>query len=368
MNTACMSKEKKVKSKSILFLTPYPQGVAASQRFRFEQYFPHFPEHGFNYTQKSFFSINTWNILYLKGHEISKALGILSGFIRRIYHLFLIFYYDYIFIHREVTPVGPPLFEFLIGKVFRRKIIYDFDDATWMPNTSEANKIIAGLKWHSKVGSICAWSNKISCGNDYLKEYARSYNPDSRIIPTTIDTESLHNRIKDQDSPSLIIGWTGTHSTLKYLDLITAALIDLKQKVEFEFLIICDRDPELKNIDYRFISWSKAKEIDDLLRINIGVMPLTGDEWSKGKCGFKALQFMSLGIPVLVSPMGINQVIVDHDQNGYHCEEKEDWISYVEKLINDRVLRSEMGINGRKKVEDQYSTRTNLPAFLDLFT
>ena len=362
-----MSKIKSGKSTKILILAPYPHGQVASQRFRFEQYIPYLHKDEYIFKQKSFYSIRTWTILYQNGHIFSKVTGTISGYLKRILHTFQALSYNYILIHREVTPAGPPWFEFIISRIFRKKVIYDFDDAIWLPNTTETNRVISGLKWHDKVKSICRWSCTVSCGNEFLREYSLRFNRNTQLIPTTIDTENYHNRIKNQDSQSVVIGWTGTHSTVKYLKIILPALRKLKRKKEFEFLVICDKDPALDDFAYKFKKWKKSSEITDLLEINIGIMPLTDEEWSKGKCGFKALQFMSLGIPVLVSPVGVNKDIVDHDQNGYHCHTDEDWITNADKLIDDPPLRTKLGMHGRDKVKTQYSTRTNLPRFLALF-
>ncbi|UOQ76187.1 hypothetical protein MUN84_16530 [Hymenobacter sp. 5516J-16] len=185
----------------ILFLVPYPTGKAPSQRFRFEQYFDFLTAAGYRYRVAPFISEATWAILYKPGHQLQKVAGILGGFLRRFGLLFVVPKYDYVFIHREASPIGPPVFEWVIAKLLGKKIIYDFDDAIWIPNTSEANKIVAGVKWHHKVGSICRWAYKVSCGNAYLRDYARQFNPNAVVNPTTIDTEHLHNQVRDQQAP-----------------------------------------------------------------------------------------------------------------------------------------------------------------------
>jgi hypothetical protein len=152
----------------ILFLIPYPQGQAPSQRFRFEQYLGTLSKAGHTYDLAPFLSAATWTILYKPGRALAKAVGIAAGFGRRLGLLFRVPTYDFIFIHREAAPLGPPILEWLIAKAFRKKIIYDFDDAIWLANTSEANKLAAGLKWHHKVASICRWAYKNSSGNAYL--------------------------------------------------------------------------------------------------------------------------------------------------------------------------------------------------------
>jgi len=353
--------------KKVIFLFPYPIGTAASQRFRFEQYLKLLSEHNFELELQSFLDKQTWEILYKKGNYILKTIGIVRGFLRRLGLLFKIHKYDFVFIQREASPIGPPFFEFIIAKILKKKIIFDFDDAIWLPNTSDQNKIIAFLKFHSKTGLICKWSYKISAGNKFLSKYALKNNPNVFINPTTIDTNHLHNKIKYQNSDEVIIGWTGTQSTLIYLEEIIQVIRKLEEHFNFTFLVICDKNPDYDLKSFSFLPWNKTSEIDDLLKINIGIMPLKDDEWAKGKCGFKALQYMSLGIPAVVSPVGVNLDIIINNENGFICINPEDWYLAFEKLLSNATLREEMGKKARKKIIENYSIQANSVNFLTLF-
>ena len=178
----------------VLFIIPYPWGETPSQRFRFEQYFDVLKREGYILRIASFLSPGVWKIFYKKGHFWSKSRGIVKGFFNRILLLLAVPQFDRVFIHREVTPVGPPIFEWIIAKIFRKKIIYDFDNAIWLPNTSKENKIVSKFKWHQKTGWICRWSHRVSCGNDFLANYAKRYNQKVVLNPTTI--VSYQKRIK----------------------------------------------------------------------------------------------------------------------------------------------------------------------------
>ena len=356
----------------ILFLIPYPVKEAPSQRFRFEQYFHFLKENGFQISCKSFWDEQTWKILYKSGHLLQKAVGFIKGVAFRLTVLFQLNKFDFVFIHRECLPIGPPIVEFVIARILKKKIIYDFDDAIWLPNTSEENKIVALLKWHSKVASICKWSHKVSCGNSFLANYARQFNTNVVINPTTVDTLNLHNpsNYPTKKSTSIVIGWTGTQSTIHYIKSLVPVLEKLAEKSScpLRFLIIANKDPELKLKFVDFKVWSKETEIEDLLQIDIGLMPLTNDIWASGKCGFKALQYMALEIPALVSPVGVNTEIVDNGINGYWCTTEDDWIESLEKLIVDKQLCEKMGIEARKKVTENYSVSSNSSTFLGLFS
>lgn len=358
----------------ILFLFPYPHGTAASQRFRFEQYLSFLEKNGHSYRLQSFIDEKTWQILYKPGHALQKVSGIVRGFLRRIAMLASVHTYDFVFIHREAAPLGPPVFEWLLAKVFRKKIVFDFDDAIWLPNTSENNRMAARLKWHHKTGAICRWAWKVSAGNRYLADYSRQHraagDAQTRVYvnPTTIDTTHLHNRLKTQDTPHMVIGWTGTHSTISYLDALVPGLEKLEKKYDFIFLVISDKPPAFTLRSLQYIPWNKATEADDLLRMNIGVMPLTDDPWSRGKCGFKALQYMALGIPPVVSPVGVNTDIVQSGRNGFVCHTSDEWEQALEKLIQSVALRTQLGQAARHTIESRYSVQANERTFLDFFT
>ena len=354
---------------NILFLIPYPPGRAPSQRFRFEQYLTTLTAAGHRYRLVPFLSVDTWDILYKPGHTLSKALGILGGFVRRLGWLLRALDYDFVFIHREAAPLGPPVLEWLLAKVMRRKIIYDFDDAIWLANTSETNQMAASFKWHHKVDSICRWAHKNSCGNAYLAAHARQFNQRTVVNPTTIDTGHLHNRLRNQTTPGrLVIGWTGTHSTLKYLHQVVPALARLEAEgLDFEFRVISNQAPTLPLRSLVFVPWCKATEMDDLLQFHVGLMPLENDLWAQGKCAFKALQYMALGIPPLVSPVGMNLEVVQPGHNGFVCDTPADWEAALRELLADASLRQRLGTAARRSVEERYSVRSNTPNFLGLF-
>lgn len=353
---------------NILFLFPYPLGCAASQRFRFEQYLEILRSAGIDYTLQPFLSQRAWEKFYRKGFFLRKSYALIAGLARRIFILFTIRKYDFVFIHRESVPVGPPVFEWFISRVLKRRIVFDFDDAIWIANSSESNRFFAPLKAHSSFFPICRMAYRISAGNEYLVNSVRPFNSEVVLNPTTIDTENWHNRIAIHDAVIPVIGWTGSHSTNKYLDSIYGVISKLKNRAQFRFVVISDERPVAGNGLFDYVRWSRESEIEDLLRINIGIMPLTHDAWSEGKCGFKALQYMSLGIPALVSPVGVNETIVNDGVNGFVCRSDSEWELRILQLINNREELIRMGRMARRKVEDMYSVKSNKSNFLNLFT
>lgn len=357
------------RQKKILFLVPYAVGMAPSQRFRVELYQDVMDAAGFSYRIQSFLSTKSQEKIYKEGNYFGKALAILSGFIKRWWTVvFISPVYDFVFIHREASPAGPPFFEWVLKKIYRKRIIYDFDDAIWIPNTSVSNKIAGWAKCNWKVKYICRWSYKVVGGNEYLCAFARNYNRQVVLIPTCVDTMKGHGRVKSiYNANCPVIGWTGSHSTLKYLDEVMPLLKQLQVQYDFCFTVIADSDPQLPLKNYRFISWQAVSENEDLLQLDIGIMPLTPDEWSEGKCGFKLVQYFATGIPAVASPVGVNKEIIEEGVNGFLCATMAEWEDTLVRLLRDASLRERMGKAGRKKVEEQYSVLSQRERFLGLF-
>lgn len=351
----------------ISILSLYPPGNAPGPRFRYEQYLPIARLQGFQVKLFSFFSTRqyllnaTWQV---------QIFGVLKSILTLFFKLPRICYSCNIMIYREAAPIGPPIIEWIIAKVFRKKIIYDFDDAIWMTDNLAESKFERWVRCRSKVAAICRWSYKVSCGNRYLAAYAQQFNSNVVVNPTTIDTENQHNPAlhRRQRAEGITIGWTGSHSTLKYLEAILPVIRQLlEQYVFIKFLVIANRNPAFDLPRYEFRQWSAATEIADLAEIDIGIMPLPDDEWSKGKCGFKALQYMAMEIPAVVSPVGVNTEIIEAGYNGFLCATPEEWFHRLSVLIEDADLRRQIGKQGRQTVIDRYSVASNTATFLSLF-
>jgi glycosyltransferase involved in cell wall biosynthesis len=353
----------------VLFLLPYPLHKAPSQRFRVEQLLPLLDAADIQYTLRPFMDEATWQVLYRRGSVPRKAWGIARSFLRRVFTVLLEApRYDYVFIHREAAPLGPPVFEWMLKWLLGRKMIFDFDDAIWISNTSAENRLAAWLKAHWKTRYCCRWSYKVSAGNDFLCSYARDAGARNVVrVPTVVDTDSRYNRLKEHGGGRPVIGWTGSHSTLKYLDMLLPVLRELREELDFTFLVIADKQPDLALEDWVFVPWNPATEIEDLLRIDIGVMPLTPDRWSEGKCGFKLIQYLGLGIPAVASPVGVNSRIVEEGVSGFLADDPAAWKAALRRLLNDAGLRAQMGAAGRARVLGEYSVAALREPFLSLF-
>ena len=353
----------------VLFLTPYPLDYAASQRFRFEQYLKLLGDYHIDYDCQSFLNYATWKLFYNKGHLFPKILGVLKGIIKRHLLLFSLYKYNFVFIHREACFIGPPYFEWLYSKVFRKKIIFDFDDAIWLKDVSAANRYLSWLKNSEKTFKIISYSHIVIAGNHYLKNYALQYNSSVVLIPTTIDTAYHFIQAGKVDNKKIIIGWTGSVTTNRHFEMLLPVLkkIATKYQNKIEFRTISNKETEHYGLPVRFKKWEKENEIQDLSAFDIGIMPLPDDEWTKGKCGFKGLQYMALEIPTIMSPVGVNIEIIDDGINGFLASTEEEWVAKLSELIESKELREKIGKEGRKTIVKQYSVDANKQKYLDLF-
>ena len=354
----------------LLVLCPYPLEIAPSQRFRFEHYLPILASAGIDTQVSPFLTSATMQVLYKKGYWTRKAIGTIAGFSRRVWVLATLFRYDCVYIHREAAPVGPPIIEFIISKLGIR-IIYDFDDAIFLSKTSEVNRLVSFFKWPSKVSYIARASWKVSVSNAHLCNWAKQFNTQTIILPTTINLNYHHPVPKiDIHKRKIIIGWTGSHSTVKYLDIVKPALIYLQNNYDFEFRVICDVDPECFEIkNYVFKQWCLETEIEDLAAIDIGLMPLPEGAWELGKLGLKAIQYAGVCAVPIVSATGSGHEVVVDGKTGFVVENTtEAWIGALSKLLSAPETMMAMGAKAREYIRLHYSVEANATTFLNLFT
>ena len=322
---------------------------------------------GISHKVVSFLDEKTWEIFYKEGYTLKKVVGIIRGIINRHLILFSLHHYDMIFIHREACLIGQAYFEWVYAKIFRKKIIFDFDDAIWIKDVSAVNKSLSWLKFPNKTEKIISYSTTIIVGNNYLANYALKFNKQVHIIPTTIYVNYHYPHKILKKNEKIRIGWTGTMTTNNHLKLLFPVFSELKKKYSnIEFVMISNAPIEGVQLEITYITWDKAQEIKDLSSFDIGIMPLPDDEWAKGKCGFKGLQYMALEIPTIMSPVGVNSEIIQDGENGFLAKNEQEWFDKLSLLIESKELRDKLGKEGRKTVIERYSIESQKVSFLNL--
>lgn len=350
----------------VLFIIPYPI-EGASNRYRVYQYLPYLHSHGIEATVRPFVdSSDFYHLLYQPGQVGHKIAYVIRSMFRRLVDLLRTRYFDIVFIHREALPFGPPFFERLVSLI-GRPIIFDFDDAIYLLSFHEVNRWVGWLKRPGKTSEIIRYSAYVIAGNETLRRYATQFNENVTVIPTSINTDLYP--IRSATSPvhrPVTIGWIGSSTSVKYLHQLDRVLQELARRYAIQVRVVGGQY-ELPGVDLDCRPWSLANEITDLHSFDIGVMPMPDGEWTRGKCGLKALQYMGVGIPAVISPVGVNTEIVTDGVNGYLADSDETWLARLSALIEDPPLRQRLGLAGRATVEERYSIRVNAPKLLRVF-
>ena len=304
--------------------------------------------------------------LYEAGGTARKAAQTAGALARRLVQAHAAKKADVVFLYRGAFVLGPPVLEALLER--RVPVVFDFDDAIFLGGTSEANALVARLKRPEAVGGIIAGAAATTVGNEYLAGYARGFSKEVHVVPTTIDVEEY--RPQPRSPRDLVrVGWSGSPTTSLHLRSIEGALRRMLDELPVELVVIGDphfRLPGAPRVTVK--PWSAATEIDDVADFDVGLMPLPDDPWSRGKCGFKALLYMSLGVAPVVSPVGVNTDIVSDGANGLLAGAESEWVEAVGRLAADPGLRERLGAAARETVVERYSGQRWAPRFLDVLT
>lgn len=351
----------------ILFLTLHRKKRSPGQRFRHEQYLNFLEENGFEVTYSNMLNTKQDKVFYGSGNTIGKAMVGISATLKRARDLFSANKYDYIFIYRDAFFFGV-FFEWLFKKS-KAKLVFDFDDSIWLQDANPNQSIFQKLKNPAKTGTIISYCDMVIAGNEYLKSYAEKFNKNVSIIPTTIDLKEYTKISSNKSKNGVCIGWSGSFSTIKHFESALEPLKKVKEKYgdKVYFKVIGDGNYQNSELEIEGLPWKAATEVEDLCEIDIGIMPLPDDNWSKGKCGLKGLQYMALEIPTIMSPVGVNFDIIQDEKNGFLASSTEEWVEKLSLLIEDKTLRKKAGKAGRKTVENDFSVEANKEKWLAVF-
>ncbi len=345
----------------LLALVPYPYDKAPGQRYRIEQWAPSLTQFGVSVTFESFRCPELHELLCKPGNNLRKITLTARAIGRRIKVLRQLHNYDLVYIYNEAALLGPALAEHYIRSK-RIPFVFDFDDAIFLHYTyiSPVNRYLRLLKFPGKTGSICREASHVIVGNSYLADYALKFNSNVTIVPSTVDTDSY--TLADSPGNEVpVIAWTGSYSTVQYLDTLRPVLQNLSKTQRFKLRVIGVPDYQIEGVDVEAIPWRSETEVADLRGIDIGVMPMPEDAWTRGKCGMKALQFMALGIPTVCAPVGVNSTIIRQNENGLLASTDDEWTESLTRLLTSRSLREELGKQGRATIEANYSKAIHAP-------
>ncbi len=349
-----------------LFLVPWP-AEAASTRLRVEQYFPFLREHGVEPILRPFMSPRLYGTVYEPGHVTRKTILVGLSSLRRLLDVVTAARADVVFIHREAFPFGTTILERAIAALGVPTVL-DFDDAIYLPTNSDPNGFVRHLKRPGKVERLIRSSRAVVVGNHHLQQYARQFNAQVVVLPTPVDTTVYTPRPPSRAGENLVIGWIGSGTTSRYLNLLREPLARvLERHPNVSVTVMGGWSSEVGQLPrVTRKRWSLAGELQTLHEFDIGLMPYPDNEWAKGKCAFKALLYMSVGIPAVCSAVGMAGEIVESGETGYLASREEDWFAVLDELVSDRSVRERVGRAGRDLVVNQFSLTQYAPRMLEI--
>lgn len=344
----------------VLGLCSYPIESAAT-RYRLAQFVEPLAEKGINLEVSSFLDKEQFALLYQNKSLFKKIFGIAKPVSRRFFETLPARRFDLLFVQREAMFFGPGIFEWLFQKIGNLPMILDLDDATYIPYESPTYGRIGSLfKFFGKTDNLIRRADAVICGNRFIAEYVEKKGTKTVIIPTVADTDKFVPLEKNNVIP--VLGWIGTHSTFPLLESIFPVLQRLAQKHEFVLKIVgSGRERiEIEGVKVENLRWNLEREIADFQSLDVGLYPIAvsasaSNEWLLGKSGFKAIQYLAVGIPFVVTPIGVCAEIGVPGATHFNATSGEDWYNALDKLISDVNLRKLMGRRARLYSEENYA-------------
>jgi len=337
----------------VLGLCTYPIEAAAT-RYRLVQYVVPLAEKGINLTILPFLSSGEFASLYQSGNNFQKATAMLLAAAKRFRSSLASNKFDVLLIQREAMLFGPPIFEWLSKTIGRCPLVLDLDDATYISYISPTyGRLRSALKFFGKTDTLIDWSESVICGNRHIADYVAEKKKKTIIVPTVVDTDKFCP-VEKKETKEPVIGWIGTHSTYPFLETLFPVIQQLALKYDFTLKIVGAGKDEinLEGVKVENLAWKLDREIEDFQSLDIGLYPLEitdsyGKEWIMGKSGFKAIQYMSIGIPFVVTPIGVCAEIGIENKTHLSALTKGQWYEALAKLLESPGRREEIGSNGR---------------------
>lgn len=345
---------------NVLLLSKYPR-MGASSRLRILQFIPDLEANGFDVTVSSLFDEDYLYNVYRKNSR--SVLAIFRLYFRRLLALLGSHKYDLIWIEKEIYPYLPAFAERWLN-LSRRPYVVDYDDAIFHNYDLSGQPLIRHFLGR-KIDTVMRRAGCVVAGNAYLAERARAAGaPHVELIPTVVDHERYAMRQGVGEQRPVIIGWIGSPSTQKYVVGIRDALAKACQGHDARLMLVGASPQvtaELPGVNVELLPWSEDREAEMIRMMDVGIMPLPDGPWEKGKCGYKLIQYMACGVPVVASPVGVNVDIVNGSQCGLLASSAADWVTALQTLLTSPELRAQFGTAGRRAVEEIYSLQAQAP-------
>lgn len=344
----------------VLALASYPVEAAAT-RFRLQQFAEPLRKREITLTIRPFIDAELFAELYHRESWARTSVGLIKSSFRRLRDVFAARRADVILVQREAMMFGPPVIEWLTTRVMRRPMILDLDDATYVSYTSPTYGRVANfLKWFSKTDELIRLAQVVVCGNESIADYVSRKGTRSILVPTIVDTDIFRPANRSEGSDEVVLGWIGTHSTFPYLESIFPVIQDLARRHRIRLRIIGagKDDIVVPGVKVENLAWNLKREVNDFQSLDIGLYPIIEEfypGWASGKSGFKAIQYMAVGIPYVASPSGATTTIGETGVTHLLARTPDEWDRALEELITNPDRRRAMGAAGREHVIKNYA-------------
>ena len=343
----------------VLTVSSYPIESAAT-RFRITQFVGLLNDQDVKMEIDPFLDSEGFKGLYSSRSAVSKLTSLATGVVSRSMLTLKVSEYDLLLVQREAMPIGPGFFEWAYSKFGRLPMVLDLDDATYVRYVSPTyGRLGSALKFFGKTDKLIDRSEVVICGNRFIAEYVEGRGRRAVVIPTVVDTDVFKPVERRNGIP--VMGWIGTHSTFPFLERIFPVLRELAGKHPFILKIVgSGRERiDLEGVDVHNLPWALDREVEDFQTLDIGLYPIdtTGSldpAWLAGKSGFKAIQYLAVGVPFVMTPIGVCAEIGEHGKTHFNAAAMEDWYNALDKLLSDRELSNEMGRAGREHSIENY--------------
>jgi len=353
---------------NVLALASYPVEAAAT-RFRLQQFVGPLAARGITLSIHPFLDSQQFRQLYRQKSWPRTASGLLVSSLRRLLDLKAARAANVILVQREAMMFGPPVIEWLITRWIKRPMILDLDDATYVSYTSPTYGGLGSLlKWFSKTDDLIRWATVVTCGNRGIAEYVSGKGTAARIIPTVVDTNLFKPDPQSLTRNPAVLGWIGTHSTFPYLESIFPVLSELARKHKFRLKIVgAGKDNiSIPGVEVENSAWEIDREIPDFQSIDIGLYPIDASlyaGWASGKSGFKAVQYMAVGVPYVATPVGGSAEIGEEGTTHLFATTDAEWHQALEDLLANSDRRQQMGAAGRSHAVEHYGLEAQADKF-----
>ncbi len=346
----------------VLLLSRYCR-KGASSRVRSYQYIPFLRRNGIEVDIWPLFDDHYLKKLY-QGKKTS-IYDILTSYIQRLGRLLKGNRYSLVWIEKEIFPWLPAFGELGL-KLSRVPYIVDYDDALFHRYDCHKYALVRFFLGR-KIDAVMKHAALVIVGNDYLGARARQAGA-KRVerLPTVVDLGRYKLKSNRRAEGKAVIGWIGTQITSKYLNRISGALSELARHRNVEFVAVGPKIIPDANVQWITVPWSESNEVEKLQTFDIGIMPLDDSPWERGKCGYKLIQYMACGLPVVASPVGVNKEIVVSEKNGFLAASTEEWRKAFYWLIDNPVAAYNMGKTGRQRIEAEYCLEVTGPKLSEL--